>query len=201
MRSCRPVTGPPLVRPCARAYGFTLVELLVVLGLMSLLMAVALPRIDRTRMNVDEQERALRSVLLMAQRLAVTRGYDVVVAFDTAGRAIRVQEDPDGDALADPGERVTVTQLTGDVLFARGSVPVLRAGAGADMSFTGRQSGLPMVVFHRDGSTSEAGTFYLTTRRGLGAGYASDGRAFDLQPGTGRLLAYRYDGQSWRREN
>ncbi len=202
MRRHRPLSGParaPTRRPALP--GFTLVELIVALGVIALLLAMALPHLDRTRMNVDEQARALRSVLLMAQRLSVTRGYDVVVAFDTASRGIRVQEDPNGDGVVQAGERIMVTELTGDVVFGRGSAPALRTSAGAALSFTGRQSGLPMFVYHRDGSASEAGTFYLTSRRGLGPGFAADGRAFDLQPGTGRLLAYRYDGRAWQREN
>lgn len=185
---------------CGRG-GFTLVELAFGLMLISIIMMIALPRWDRTRIQVDSQDQALRGVLMMAQRLAVTRGYDVVVAFDSAQLLVRVQEDPNFNGALDVGERVTATPLEGEVLFGRGSAPELRTGATAAVGFTERQGALPMFVYHRDGSASEVGVFYLTSRRSAAGRYSTDSRAFDLQRATGRVLAYRYDGTAWKRES
>lgn len=199
MRRQRPVLGPGRLRRGVPARpGFTLLELVVVMGLVGALVAVALPRFDRTRMNVDAQTQALRSVLVMAQRTAVTRGCDVVVAFDTAGRWVRVQEDPDGDLVLDAGEVWNATQLDGDVVFGRGSAPVLKSGRTAPISFSARQSGRPALVFHRDGSASEQGTVYLSASRSSAAAHATDARALEVVRATGRVEAYRYT-RAWER--
>jgi len=196
----RPPNGPGCVGARRRALdGFTLIELMIVMGLIGIILAIALPRFDRTRMNVDGQARAVRSILLLAQRTAITRGYDVAVAFDTAGRWIRVQEDPDGDLSADPGEVTSSTELEGDAVFGRGSAAVLRPGRTAPISFAARQSGRPVLVFHRDGSASEQGTVYLSTRRSTGGAYAADARALDIVRATGRVEAFAYTGTTWNR--
>ena len=196
----RPPAWPCFARARLCADAFTLLELLVVLGLVGVAAAIALPRFDRTRMNVDAQAVSVRGVLMMAQRAAVTRGEDVLVVFDTAGRLLRVQEDPNGNMARDAGEQVTATVVEGDVVFDRGSAPALRVGQETGVNFAGRQSGQPVLVFHRDGSASEAGVFYLTTKRSANGNYAADTRAFDVQRATGRAVAYRYDGSVWRRE-
>lgn len=199
-----PIAARPRSRLRASALrgtrGFTLVEVAFALMLIGIIVAMAVPRFDRTRMQVDGQDQALRGLLMMAQRLAVTRGYDVLVVFDSAKGLVLVQEDPDADGVRDAGERVTGTLLEGEVVFGRGSAPALRAGATAGLAFTERQGSLPMFVYHRDGSASEVGVLYLTSRRSSGGRFATDSRAFDLQRATGRLLPYRYDGTSWKRE-
>ncbi len=200
MRRQWPVFGLPRVSCDVPARnGFTVVELAVVLGLIGAIVAIALPRFDRTRMNVDAQAQALRSVLVMAQRTAITRGCDVVVAFDTAGRWIRVQEDPDGDLVLDPGEVWNTTQLEGDIVFGRGSAPVLKPGRTPPISFSARQSGRAVLVFHRDGSASEQGTIYLSSRRSGDVAYATDARAMDVVRATGRVEAYQSTGTGWKR--
>ncbi len=199
----------PLVAECNRTRrpiharehgGFTLVELMIGLMVMGIAVMIAVPRFDRSRLQVDAQDQAVRGFLMMAQRLAVTRGYDVVVTFDSAQRRLQAQEDPDFDGLVDAGERVTGAYLEGEVVFGRGSAPVLRSGATAAIGFTERQGSLPMFVYHRDGSASEVGVIYITSRRSFGGSYATDSRAFDMQRATGRLLPYRYNGSTWMRE-
>jgi prepilin-type N-terminal cleavage/methylation domain-containing protein len=201
MRTIRPMTWPgPSCRRHRPREGFTLAEVIVVMALMAIATAMALPHLDRARLDVDSQAQSIRGVLIMAQRQAVTRGHDVVVTFDTAARLVRVQEDPNGNMVADPGERLSATAVEGEVAFSRGSAPVLRSGQGAGVNFTARVSGMPAFVFHRDGSASERAVFYLTSRRSGAGGHATDSRAFDLERATGRVIAYRYDGTAWQRE-
>ena len=203
MRLYRPMKRPLFAMgsrrvPARRA--FSLIELLIVMTLGAIIVTIALPRFDRMRMTVDAQDQAIRSLLMMAQRLAVTRGYDVVVAFDTAAGLVRVQEDANSNMLVDAGERVTWTKIEDGVKLGRGTSPVLRTGATQAATFTARQGTLPVVVFHRDGSTNEAGTLYLSTVRAQGSAYTTDGHALDVQRATGRVLPYKYSGSTWDRE-
>jgi len=180
--------------------GVTLLELLVVMSIAAVLMVIAAPSIDRTRLNMDAQETTVRSLFLMAQRLAAIRGYDVVVSIDTAGRLVYMHEDPDLDMQVDAGERISAVKLDGALAFGRGTAPILRSGLTSAISFVGREASRPAVVFHRDGGVSEGGTFYLTSNRSGNTAYAKDSRAFDLERASGHLVAYRYSGSAWVRD-
>jgi hypothetical protein len=59
---------------------------------------------------------------------------------------------------------------------------------------------MPAVVFHRDGSASEAGGFYLTSTRAATSGaHVEDTRAIELERATGRASWYKYGPPLWRR--
>jgi hypothetical protein len=67
---------------------------------------------------------------------------------------------------------------------------------GNPINFTKQVGGMPAVVFHRDGSASEFGGFYLTFATG---NRAKDTRAVEIERATGRAVWYRYSPPSWRR--
>src|SRR5256886_4136970 len=121
------------------------------------------------------------TTLLVAQRLAVTRQHNIIVAFDTVAEALRILDDANNNAKADPGEHLRVVPLSEHVVFGQGGAPPLGTWAGP-ISFTKTFGTLPAVTFHRDGSASEAGAVYLTTARAAaGPGHAGGSRVIETE--------------------
>ena len=186
----------PHRRP-ARA-GVTLIEIVMVLALVGIVAAIALPRIDVEHYRIDGAARAVGTTLLMAQRSAVTSQHDVVVTFDVTHNALRIHDDLDNDHTVNGTERVRQQPLGDLIVYGRASAPAMPIGAGP-VTFTKQVSGVPAVVFHRDGSASEAGGFYLTSRRSLNSTHPEDARAIQVERGTGRVSWYRYRSNTWQR--
>ena len=188
----RPRAAVHRVRP-----GFSLVELLLVMFVISLLAYVAVPRIEIMRFKVDGAARGSVATLVAAQRLAVKRQHDVIVAFDTGRGRLFVHQDSDNDGVRDTGERVRAVSFEDQVVFGRGSASALGDQPGV-VTFTERQDGLPVVRFIRNGSASEEGTFYLTSTRADRAGkFVKDSRAVQIDRSTGRVTWYRYEAPEW----
>lgn len=182
-----------------RAGGFTLLELLVVVTIAGILVGMASPRLDVASFKIRTAVQRIGSTLLMAQRQAIRRQHDVVVAFDVAGNMLRVHVDADNDGVMDGGEDVRWTELGEHVGFGLAGAPA-RAMGGTAVTYTRAQGGLPAVTFHRNGSVSEEGGFYLTSRRALRTGiHTDDTHAVEIARATGRVSWFRFDAEAWRR--
>lgn len=181
--------------------GLTLVEMLVVIGLIGLLAVIVVPRIDIEHYQIEGGMQAVSTAMMAAQREAVAKQHNVAMMFDQANSSLRILYDQDNDNTVDATERVRVLQLDTHVRFGRASAPALPQLGGSAVTFTRIISGLPSVIFHRNGSASQAGGFYLTSARaatGL-ATHQRDTRALELFRATGRPEWWRYDGTAWSR--
>jgi prepilin-type N-terminal cleavage/methylation domain-containing protein len=186
-----------LARPPSR--GFTLIEVLIALACFGVLVVLVAPQIDSEQYAIVGGLGRVGTRLRAAQRHAVTRHHNVIVAFDTAAVALRVLDDTNNNATADPGEHLRVLALEPDVVFGLGGAAPLGAWTGP-VSFTQRLATLPAVTFHRDGSASEAGVIYLTTvRAATQPGYAGDTRALQIERGTARGSWFRAAPPNWVR--
>ena len=177
---------------------FTLVEMLLIIVIVGLLVALAAPRIDVQKFRANAAMQTVGTTLLAAQRFAVTRQHNIVVAFDTLADALRILDDTNNNNQAEPGEHQRVVALDG-IVFGLGGAPAYGTWPGP-ISFTKRLAGLPAVTFHRDGSASEAGAVYLTTPRAMtGPGYAGDTRVIVIDRATARVSWYRASPPTWQR--
>ncbi len=183
-----------------RMAGFTLVEMIMVVAVIGIVASLAAPRIDYTRFRIDSAVRGVGNRMLMAQRLAVTRQHDVIVRFDVANSVIRVHDDLDNDGAVGNGEHTTALPLSDQVVIGLGSsTPLHPVGAGP-ITFSKRVENMPAVTFHRNGSASEYGGIYLTSKRNRNGGtHPRDSRLVVVDRATGRVATYRFDGSEWIR--
>jgi prepilin-type N-terminal cleavage/methylation domain-containing protein len=197
-RRAIPTTGPH--ESCARrsAFGFTLVEMLIVLVVIGLVVGLAAPKIDVIKFRIQSAMQGVGMTLLAVERQAITQQHDVIVMFDVANNLIRIHDDANNNGIVDPGERVRGMPLGEGIVFGRAGVTPRPMGGGA-VNFTKVVAGLPAVVFHRDGSASEAGGFYITSNRAALSGvHLDDTRSVELERATGRALWFRYGAGGWQ---
>ncbi len=178
--------------------GYTLVEALIVVMVVGLLTAIALPRISMSTYQASTGARVVATTLSYAQRQAISQQADIRIAFDVVNRTMRVHEDRDNDNAIDAGERVRFTPLPEAVTFGRGSAAARPIGA-AVITFIQTQGGFPVLAFHRDGSASEEGGVYVTTVSGLAADRTADVRSVEVARATGRSAWFSYATGTWKR--
>ncbi len=144
--------------------GFTLVELLYVVILIGILAGLVAPLIDVSRFRMNSAVVEVATELMAAQRYAVLRGHDVVVAFDEEEDWLRIHLDANNDGLMQSTENTRVAQLGDGVSFGRAEGPTITPSTQI-VTFTQLQGTLKALTFHRNGSASEMGVIYLTTTR------------------------------------
>lgn len=179
----------------SRRNGFSAVELLIVCAIVGIFATLAYPRVNFTQFQVDSGARTVRVALQNAQRLAVTRQYDVVVSFDVPNRRIRIVEDGNNNDIVDAGERVTYAALEDGVHFKSPPIglsgPVPSAVIGSNLKTV---DGMPTIVFRRDGAASSDLEVYLASSKEL----PNDWRAVQVVQSTGRTDWYRYLNNLWK---
>jgi prepilin-type N-terminal cleavage/methylation domain-containing protein len=181
-----------------RRRGFSAIELLLVCAIVGIFATLAYPRVNFTQFQVDSGARTVRVALQNAERLAVTRRYDVVVSFDQINKRLRILEDRNNNDAVDNGERVTYVPLEDGVHFktppAGLSGPVNTAVSGSNLKTI---DGMPSVAFRRDGAASTDLEVYLASSKEL----PNDWRAIQVVQSTGRTNWFRYLSGLWKAES
>jgi hypothetical protein len=157
-------------------------------------LAVAITRVDFSRYKADAVVQTIRATLQKAQRDAVTRGYDVVVTFDTTGQRIEVLWDANNNGVADAGERIVWVPLEQGNHF---TVPSAGVNGAVTTSIVGFNlhtfNNMPSVTYRRDGSASTDLEVYVATN---GRRSANIFRAITVYQGTGKTFWYRRNDQN-----
>lgn len=175
--------------------GFSLPELLVVLGVVGLLAGIFAPRIDVAKFRQDTAVLEVSTALNVAQQKAVLRGHSIEVGFDTARSRLVIHTDADNDRTVGPGEDVRVVELGDGVAFGLGAAKPLK---GVDFDFAESPTGIPSLRFSRNGGASQEGTIYLTSVRSKKSGsFPEDSRALTLERSTGHTTCYSHRSGSW----
>jgi len=180
-----------------RAGGFTLVELIVVLAVVGVLASMAAPRFEPGRWRADSGAQELMVALIGAQRLAVLRQHDVSVTFLIDERALEIHRDLNNNGVVDAGEDVRLVELPETIGFGLGPTPSLSADPVlATVTFRDGPRG-PRLVYHRNGSASEAGRIYLRARFGSLSEDAESSRALAVERATGEVRCFSYRTGTW----
>ncbi len=178
--------------------GFTLLELVVVLIMVALIAGMAIPRLNYEKFRAEAAMRTVRTIMQGAQRNAIMRQTNVVVAFDVATGQMQIIEDADNDCVQDPGERVSKRVLEEGARF---HMPPTPYGGPVSSAISGPNlctiNGLRAIQFLRDGATSTELDIYLTSSRGT----ATDYRLVRVTQASGRTESFRFDGSGWKRTN
>lgn len=189
--------------PPAGRRGFTLVELLIVITMMAIVAAMALPRVNVSRIQSKSSIQALGTTMLAMQREAISRQHNMVVMVDTAQRQLRVLYDANDNLAINNGERVRGIPLGEGIQFGRPATVPVRTFGGAAVNFTTQETttSLPAIVFYRNGSAREFGGVYLTTRLALAGDpdHRNETWAMEMIRATGRSEWMRWNGTTWMR--
>ncbi|MEP6621866.1 MAG: type II secretion system protein [bacterium] len=172
--------------------GFSLIELLIVLIVMSVIFGMAIPKLNLGQYRADAAAQQVRSVFQTAQRTSLTRQYDVIVSVDTVQFGLRIAEDVNNDGTIQVSEWKFWRPAGEGNQFAvpPKGVNVSTPSTSVVGSALVQVSGLPSIVFHRDGSTSsDAEMFVKSVNKGR-----TDFRAITLTRATGRTELYRLSG-------
>jgi type II secretory pathway pseudopilin PulG len=170
----------------------------MVLVLIGLLAAVAIPRINVARMKSDGAARLVRMLVMNAQRTSITRQSNTIVSFDLTNSRIRIVEDYNNNDTLNTTDRVYWRGLPEGVRFLTPSMARVVGGT-ASSALNGSDlrtvSSYLSVTFRRDGSASSDADIYFSSR----AGVANEYRALTVAPSTGRTDLYRWSGTAWVR--
>lgn len=179
--------------------GYTLIEMMIVITLIAIVTATAMPHIDYQAGRQDGAARAVRGALQQAQAYAVSSQHEVWVVVDAGkNRVIAVQDPSDSNQYVttdhywsipmQEGAKLglgAVSPLPGDAAPTLGvaiTTPATIAPGALSSVTTG-------FVFRADGAVSSNAQIYITSLRGQ----ARDSRAIDVTQATGRVDLYKYN--------
>jgi prepilin-type N-terminal cleavage/methylation domain-containing protein len=174
--------------------GFTLIETLIVVTILGILAAFALPRLRSGQYDADSAMSTIQGALQQAQRFAIVRQTDVMVSFDTAGARVRTVYDVNNNHQYDAGEEIHWKPLDqGNRFVTPPSGVQMTASASVVGSNLATRDNFPTIYYHRDGAVSSEIELYVSSYRKD----KSDIRGLHVRQATGRVQLYRYDGSTW----
>lgn len=185
--------------------GYTLIEMMIVVTLIAIVTATAMPHIDYQSFRQDASARAIRSAMQGAQAYAVSSQYNVFVDIDPTHNVLYVVYDYNDNLQWDQanGEHIIAVPLQDGAQIAQ--PPAVLPGAGAPVSGIGMTTPATVqvpgkttftsgYVFRADGAVSTDVQIYINSKRGQ----VKDWRAVSIIPATGRVDWYKYVNSTWK---
>jgi prepilin-type N-terminal cleavage/methylation domain-containing protein len=179
----------------SRRRGFSMIELLTTMIIMAIIAAMAVPRIDLSRMRSDAALRQITTMMVQAQRTALSKQHNVIISFDVVDNRLRLVEDKNNSNTIDAGDRTMWMALETGVKFVVCPSPL--DGMSGTVIFLKPKTidGFPSVIFRRNGAASSDGAMFIASK----PADITTIRAVAITQSTGRADAYKYTGTGWVR--
>jgi hypothetical protein len=125
----------------------------------------------------------------------------MVVIIDTAGRRLRIVDDSTNDGIWNNNERIRSLEISDGIQFGRPAGVTARPFGSSALSFANIEptTGLPAIIFYRNGSTQEYGGIYISSPKALSGATKEGIWAVEITRATGRAEWYNWNGSSWKR--
>lgn len=179
--------------------GWTVIEMSIVIAVIVILAAIALPNIDFARYRMDANARTVQNQFIAQQLDAIQKNMPVIVTIVYDQGRLAITEDANSNGLADPGEYTYGRTLVEGAQFVIPPVTVDSAtpyyATGPGLTYLNQTYQYPTVTFYPNGSTSGDVVIYI----GSTSNRLTDMRALQITGATSKIKFYRMasDG-TWR---
>ncbi|MFI5232552.1 MAG: Tfp pilus assembly protein FimT/FimU [Gemmatimonadales bacterium] len=171
--------------------GWTMIEMAIVIGLVAILVAIALPNIDFSRYRMDANARTVQNQFIAQQLTAIAKNMPMIVTIVYDQGHLTITEDANSNGVADPTEYTYNRSLVEGAQFVTppstidGATPYYATGPG--LTYLNQTYLYPTVTFYPNGSTSGDVVIYI----GSPSGRLKDMRALQITGATSKVKFYR----------
>jgi prepilin-type N-terminal cleavage/methylation domain-containing protein len=179
--------------------GWTVIEMSIVLAVIVILAAIAIPNIDFARYRMDSNARTVQNQFIAQQLTAIQQNMPIIVTIVYDHGYLTITQDANSNGLADPSEYTYNRTLVEGAQFVIPPVTVDSAtpyyATGPGLTYLNQTYLYPTVTFYPNGSTSGDVVVYI----GSTSGRLTDMRALQITGATSKIKFYRMasDG-TWR---
>jgi prepilin-type N-terminal cleavage/methylation domain-containing protein len=177
--------------PAKARRGWTMIEMSIVLALIAILVAIALPNIDFARYRMDANARTVQNQFIAQQLNAISKNMPMIVTIVYDQGHLTITEDANSNGLADANEYTYNRALVEGAQFIKPSVTIDGAtpyyATGPGLTYLNQTYLYPTVTFYPNGSTSGDVVIYI----GSTAGRLTDMRALQITGATSKIKFYR----------
>jgi Tfp pilus assembly protein FimT len=176
-----------------------MIEMAIVVGLIAILAAIALPNLNFSRYRMDANARTVQNQFIAQQLTAIQKNMPVMVTIVYDEGHLTITEDANSNGAADAGEYTYNRSLVEGAQFIIPPVSIDSAtpyyATGPGLTYLSQTYLYPTVTFYPNGSTSGDVVIYI----GSTAGRLTDMRALQITGATSKVKFYRMasDG-TWR---
>ena len=179
------------VRAKGKRRGWTIIEMSIVLAVIVLLAAIALPNIDFAKYRMDGNARTVQNQFIVQQLRATQRNMPMILTIVYDQGLMTITEDANSNGVADASEYTYNRTLVEGAQFVippstiDGATPYYATGPG--LTYLNQTYMYPTITFYPNGSASGNVVVYI----GSTAGRLTDMRALQITGATSKVKFYR----------
>lgn len=177
-----------------KEHGFTLIELITAMVILSIITATALPNFSNWRNNyqIRAESNRVHMDLRLARMTAIKNNNDVVVTFLPASQTYSILNDTNNNGTADTGESLNSRALENNVQFgfSGGSITDMDNNS---VTETVKMGPSDIVVFDARGQASVSGVLFLINKYHFSEGSNDQLRGINVIQATGAAELWKYN--------